>query len=367
MKIYFGAAITHSRELLPLYQKIVTTLQKMGHQILSEHVVDPNLRLGDGLSAAKLFERETKTVEQADAMIAEVTTPSWGTPFLMSHALSHQKPVLALFYGDNSQEVPLMIKGHPELYVENYNKDNLKIILSKYLTHFQNHQNRKGKLIVIDGGDGSGKTTQTQLLVDYLKEHKIRVKTFDFPRYYTSFHGKTVGRFLAGEFGKLDEVNPYLASLAYALDRTSAKEEMDEWLGKGGMIISNRYATSNLAHQTAKCPQEKRAAFMEWLDELEYKVHKIPREDLVIYLYVPWEIGMELTKNKSDRAYLKGQKTDIAEQNIKHRQQSEMMYLSLAKTRQNWVKIDCCADHQIRSKEEIHQEILKILKERGII
>jgi len=372
MKIYFGAAITYSRKLLPQYQKIVASLKKMGHRVLSEYVVDPNLKPGAGLSAEKLFERETRTVEEAEAMIAEVTTPSWGTPFLISHALNHGKPVLALFYGDNPQEIPLMVKGHPELYVENYDEDNIKIILEKYLKHFQNQQKRKGKLIVIDGGDGSGKQTQATLLVDFLKKKGLAVKYYDFPRYYTSFHGKIVGRFLAGEFGKLDQVNPYLASLAYALDRASVKEEMDEWLGKGEIIVSNRYATSSMAHQGARLPKEKREEFIDWIDELEYKVHKIPREDLVIYLYVPWKIGLELTKKKGERGYVKaclpsGRGLDIAEADLKHRQEAEKMYLWLAKNRKNWVKIDCVENGEIKAKQEIHQEILKVLKERRIV
>lgn len=373
MKIYFGAAITYSRKLLPQYQKIVATVKKLGHQVLSEYVVDPKLKLGDGLPADKLFQRESETVEGADVMIAEVTTPSWGTPFLMTHALKLGKPVLALFYGDNPQDIPLMIKGHPDLYVENYDEDNIKLILEKYLKHFQSGKKRQGKLIVIDGGDGSGKATQTELLLKYLKNKNIPVKTFDFPRYYTSFHGRMVGRYLAGEFGDLNGINPYLSSLAYALDRASAKEEMDDWLDRGGIIISNRYATSSMAHQAARLPKEKRDDFISWIDELEYKVHKIPREDLVIYLHVPWEIGYELTQKKTGRGYLKGKKMDLAEVDLHHQQESEAMYLYLAKKRKNWVKIDClsagrqAADHQIRSKEDIHQGILKVLKERRII
>jgi len=367
MKIYFGAAVTHSRELLPKYQKIVSLLKKMGHQILSEYVVDPKLRLGDGLTADRLFERETTTVDKADAMIAEVTTPSWGTPFLMSHALQHDKPVLALFYGDNPQEIPLMIKGHPELYVENYDNDNIRLILEKYLKHFQGGKKRAGKLIVIDGGDGSGKATQTQLLVDYLKHHHIPVKVYDFPRYYTSFHGRMVGRYLAGEFGDLNGINPYLSSLAYALDRASAKEEMDEWLGGGGMIISNRYATSSMAHQAARLPKEKRDDFISWIDELEYKVHKIPRENLVIYLHVPFEIGYELTQKKTGRGYLKGKKMDLAEADLHHQKESEAMYLYLAKKRKNWIMINCLKHDNLKSKGEIHKEILKVLKDKKII
>lgn len=97
MKVYFGAAITLSRKLLPQSQKIVEIIKELGHQVLSEHVVDPKLKPGEGLAPEDIFSREIKTIEKADVMITEVTSPSWGTSFLMSHALNHERPVLALF------------------------------------------------------------------------------------------------------------------------------------------------------------------------------------------------------------------------------------------------------------------------------
>ncbi|OGG35154.1 hypothetical protein A2363_01465 [Candidatus Gottesmanbacteria bacterium RIFOXYB1_FULL_47_11] len=225
---------------------------------------------------------------------------------------------------------------------------------------------RKGKLIVIDGGDGSGKTVQSQLLRNYLERNVYKVKYYDFPRYYSSFHGRIVGRFLAGEFGKLDDVSPYLASLAYALDRAGAKDEMDAWLAQGNIILSNRYATSSMAHQGARLPEASRKEFVSWIDELEYKVHKIPREDVVIYLYVPWKIGLELTKKKGLRGYIGGGQ-DIAEKDVHHRQEAEAMYVSLAKSRKNWVKIDCVEEGTILPKDIIHEKILAALKSKKII
>src|SRR3990167_8453524 len=164
--------------------------------------------------------------------------------------------------------------------------------------------NKKGKLIVIDGGDGSGKTIQAKLLLGYFKTNKLPAKYFDFPQ-YESFYGKTVAKFLRGEFGNIDQVSPYLASLAYALDRASAKNEMEFLLKKGGYIIANRYATSNIAHQGAKFFSIKeREHYLKWVYELEYKIHRIPKEDIVIYLYVPWQIGSKLTENRKKRKYL---------------------------------------------------------------
>src|SRR3989344_5328339 len=157
---------------------------------------------------------------------------------------------------------------------------------------------KKGKLIVIEGADGSGKATQTALLKAYLEQKNYPVETIDFPRYWGSFHGKTIARYLKGEFGGVDSVNPYLISLAYSLDRATAKREMNTWLREGKIVLANRYATSNMAHQAAKLPERKREHFLNWLMELEYKVNKIPKEDLVIYLHVPTATAQVLIQNR---------------------------------------------------------------------
>src|SRR3989344_6477126 len=107
---------------------------------------------------------------------------------------------------------------------------------------------KKGKLIVFEGIDGSGKSLQLKLLKKYLDLHRIPNKVIDFPRYKKSFHGETVARYLQGEFGSINDTNPYLVSLAYALDRASAKEEMNKWLSEGQVVLADRYATSNMAH-----------------------------------------------------------------------------------------------------------------------
>jgi dTMP kinase len=364
MKVYFTASVSTGLIYKDQYSSIISEVEKQKHTVLSKHIL--TLTKPEKLAPDIIFKREKEKIDQSDCIIAEVTEPSVGVGSIIAYALTQNKPVLALFYKESENKLSPMIAGNPSfnLYLEHYD-DNLHFILHHFFDHVEKNKQRRGKLIVIDGGDGSGKGTQTELLANYLKTKKIPVKVFDFPRYYTSFHGKMVGRFLAGEFGKLDDINPYLASLAYALDRASAKEEMDEWLGKGGMIICNRYATSSMAHQGARLPKDKRDEFIEWIDELEYKVHRIPREDLVIYLYVPWKVGFELTKKKEKRGYVKG--LDIAEKDMKHRQDAEQSYVSLAKERKNWVTIECMKNNSLRSKEDIHKEIISILTIKNLI
>lgn len=361
MKIYFGASISLDRSMLPVYRKIVTRLKKLGHEVISEYVVDPKLIVGVGLSPEKLFERETTRIEQADAMIAEVSAPSWGTAFLMEHALEHGKPVLALYYKDAQQPLPMMIEGHPELYVQHYDEDSIKVVLEKSLEHFAEMGKRKGKLIVVDGGDGSGKTTQTEMLIKYLEAEKIAHNLISFPRYKTSFHGQHVGRFLNGEFGKNDAVSPYLSSLAFALDRLTAKGQINEWLRMGRVVVAARYVSASMAHQGSKLTGKAQKDFLDWVYNMEYKEHKLPKEDLVIYLYVPVETAQKLLSNNK-------RNVDMADTDIEHQRRSIAMYEELSKKYKHWVMVKCVDEKgNLLSKNTIHQKILQILQERGII
>lgn len=370
MKIYFTAATSVDGER-KRYKAILSTIKKLRHTITSgEQIISLELlKQDETLTADAIFKREKSRIDASDCVVAEVTSPSSGVGGEIVYALVHNKPVIALFYKEAENTLSPMIAGNPSdhLYLEHYEDDNIGLKLKHFFEEVQTLKKRKGKLIVIDGGDGSGKATQSALLKEYLEKHGKKVKYMDFPRYYNSFHGRVVGRFLTGEFGSLDQVSPYLAALAYALDRASAKEEMDECLTHGGIVLSNRYATSSMAHQAAKLPEAKRKEFISWLDEMEYKVHKIPREDIVMYLHVPWKIGYKLTVNKADRNYSNG-KLDIAEKDIQHRVESEAMYLRFAHERKNWVKIDCVdTNGTLLSKEEIHAKIISSLQEKRII
>jgi len=350
--------------MLPVYQRMVAELKKLGHEVLSEHVVDPTLTEGDWqqqYQPADLFKRETDRLDKADAMVAEVTMPSWGTAFLMEHALDHNKPVLALFYQENEQPLPLMIAGHPELYVRHYDEHNIKTVLKKSLENFVQMKARKGKLIVIDGANGSGKSTQVNLLLEYLEKQQIKHDYISFPRYHTSFHGKHVGRFLAGEFGGNSQVNPYLSSLAFALDRLTARDQIVEWLEDGDVVVADRYVSASMAHQGSKLPQKEQKEFLEWVYDMEYKEHTLPKEDIVLYLYIPTSISQELLKKS-------GRKLDMEDKDIEHNQKSIEMYRSLTKKYKHWLMVECVDKKgNLLSKEEVHQKILSVLRKRGLL
>ncbi len=217
----------------------------------------------------------------------------------------------------------------------------------------------KGKLVVIEGSDGSGKTTQLSLLKSYLAKKNIPVEIIDFPRYKDNFHGKTVAKYLKGEFGKVDLVNPYLISLVYSLDRADAKGEMNKWLKEGKIVLANRYAASNMAHQAAKLPEGKREDFLKWDYELEYEINKIPKEDLIIYLRVPVDEARKLVKKRGGR--------DLHEKSHKIMSESGKMYELLASRYKHWVRINCVKGGILRSKEDIHKEVVEILKDNKII
>ena len=368
MKVYFGASFSLDRSMLPVYDEVVANIKKLGHEVVSEHVTNPLTPIGDGLSPKELFERESKLIANADCMVADVTLPSWGTAFLMEHALSLGKPVLALFYKEAATPLPFMIAGHPDLYVAHYSKGNIKTVLKKNMEYFESMTKIKGKLVVIDGTDGSGKGTQTELLLKYLDEHKIKNKYIDFPRYYTSFHGQMVGRYLAGEFGSLESSSPYLTSLFYAMDRLTARDEIVDWLEEGNTVIANRYTTSSMAFQTARIEKPKREEFLKWLYEMEYKEHKLPKEDLVLFLYVPVEISQKLIEQKNKREYTKGQKKDINEANVAYQREVLSLYLDLAKKHEHWEVIKCVdAKGKLLSIEKVHEKVIGILKKRGIV
>lgn len=228
---------------------------------------------------------------------------------------------------------------------------------------------KKGKLIVIDGTDGSGKATQVALLSKRLVKDGYKVKNVDFPEYYKNFFGKFIGHCLSEQYYNFVKVHPKIASVLYAADRFESKTEIEGWLKKGYVVIANRYVSANQIHQGGKIKSAvKRQAFIEWLDEMEYKVFKIPRPDVVLYLSLSMPFINKLIKERNknqSRAYL-GKKKDIVEGDKEYMSNSIKSALWLAKTQKNYMQIDCAPKNILRTREDIHEEVyknvLKILK-----
>lgn len=221
----------------------------------------------------------------------------------------------------------------------------------------------RGKLIVLEGIDGSGKRTQLDLLGPALTQRGIPHCEVSFPN-YQGFFGKLVGQFLNGEFGSLQEVDPHFSALLYAGDRLESKLRMEATLAGGKTVLADRYIASNLAHQGARVPPEKREEFLKWLKQLEYEIYGLPTEDLVVYLRVPPAQAHRMIAQKSARDYT-DRPRDLQEADLAHLEAAFHVYDELAAQR-NWVKIECCygAVRALRDPASIHEEILAAVQAR---
>lgn len=224
---------------------------------------------------------------------------------------------------------------------------------------------KKGKLIVVDGIDGSGKKTQVGILVERLKKEGHKVVVADFPEYENNFFGKFIGHCLTEQYYNWRNIHPKIASIAYAADRWESSAKIKDFLDKGYVIVANRYVSSNQIHQGGKISSaKKRQDFIEWLDTMEHGVFKIPRPNIVLYLSLPLQVALRLIDKragKMKREYLK-KKKDVHENDVMFLQNSRRAALWLTKTQKNWMKIECLQNGQLARPEVIHEEIYKIVK-----
>lgn len=209
----------------------------------------------------------------------------------------------------------------------------------------------KGKLIVIEGTDASGKHTQAKLLFERLKKEGFEAGLFSFPRYET-FWGGLVSKYLAGELGSLKEVKPEIAALLYALDRLGAAQEIEKMLADGKVVVCDRFAASNVAHQAAKFNGKQRRGFIGWLGTVE---SRLPKPNLTIFLDLPVGVSAGLMRGRA-------RKRDIHELDLDYLGAVRSVYLSLSKGR-GWVTVDCSSGNGIRVIEEIHGEVWEKARE----
>lgn len=219
----------------------------------------------------------------------------------------------------------------------------------------------KGKLIVIDGVDGSGKGTQTQLLLTRMQTLGHKVHLFDFPQYGKKSAG-AVEEYLNGHYGTADEVGAYRASILFAVDRYDASHLMKKLLDEGTHIICNRYVTANIGHQGAKIfNDDERNKFIDWLIDLEFNLFAIPKPDINIILHVPPQTAQKLVDQKQARSYTT-LKRDIHEADINHLINAERSYLALHhKDPQTYRLIECEVNEKLKSIEEVSQELWEII------
>ncbi|MDU7904519.1 MAG: deoxynucleoside kinase [Peptostreptococcaceae bacterium] len=221
----------------------------------------------------------------------------------------------------------------------------------------------KGKLIIIESGsDASGKATQTKKLFNRLEQDGYKVKKVEYPN-YKSESSALVKMYLNGDFGKnAEDVDPYVASTFFAADRyASFKTEWEEFYNNGGIIIADRYTTSNMVHQASKMDENERDKFINWLFDYEFNLYKIPEPDCVVFLNVPIEYSKKLMENRKNK-FTGEDKKDIHESDISYLSKSYENSLYIA-NKYNWNKINCIENENLRSIESIHEEIYNIVKE----
>lgn len=221
---------------------------------------------------------------------------------------------------------------------------------------------KRGTFVVIEGVDGSGKTTQFDLLKKRLQGLGKKVVTADFPRYYDSLWGKMVGNFLKGEYGDFDLTSPYLVTLLYMTDQyTWGRDIGRKLLESGKNVLSNRYFTSN-CHQIAKLKGVKAEKFRKWLWKAGYKHLGILEPDLVLFLDVKPKIAFAMNKSKKARKYLKGKAEDEAEKRFYHQESAYKEYIKTAKQFKYWKVVKCMTSGKIDQSNLIHDRIWKIVQ-----
>lgn len=214
-------------------------------------------------------------------------------------------------------------------------------------------EDRPGSLVVIEGIDSSGKKTQAKELVEKLEDCGEKVKYVEFPSYGDSELGEVVSQFLRGELGERSELPVEVISMFYAMDRYQFRNEYEEFLSEGGVIVANRYSQSNIAFQSAEYEGQEFDEIVEWLKRLE---SRLPQPDQVFIMDIDPEIAQGLMAEKDLRDYLEGMERDINEEKVEFQRTVGKNYLKLAEM-YDWSVVQCIEGGELRSIEDISDEI----------
>lgn len=253
------------------------------------------------------------------------------------------------------------ILARPIRYV--FSQANATVRIVEYVRLSGILMSARGKFIALEGIDGSGKRTQLEMLSCALLKRGVGHVTVSFP-HYDGFFGHMVARYLNGEFGSLSQVDAHFSALLYAGDRLENKAKLEDNLAQGKMIFADRYIGSNLAHQGSRVPRRQLAKFLRWIEQLEYGVYGLPREDLVVYLRLPAVKAQLMVGKKNARGYTR-RRRDLQETNLAHLKAAADVYDRLAE-RPNWRAVDCMSEsgHEMLAPEVIHREVMEVVESR---
>lgn len=216
------------------------------------------------------------------------------------------------------------------------------------------------RVIAFEGIDGSGKGTQSRILVEALADEGFTVELLSFPRYSDTRFGAAIGDFLNGKFGELDSVSPWLASVLYAGDRFESKSLIDDAIANNDFLVFDRYTSSNIAHQGAKLEGEERDRIIDWIEGIEHEVFNLPRPDLTVLLDVSIETSQALIRKKAPRDYTDAE-ADLQESNVTYMAGVRDCYLQLA-SRDDWKVISCEANQEVRPLDAIAADVRGAVK-----
>ena len=233
---------------------------------------------------------------------------------------------------------------------------------------------KKGKFFVLEGMDGSGKATQTKLLVGALKNKGYDVVKIDFPQ-YTKASAGLIENYLKGMYGSSKDVGPYRASIFYACDRYDLSFQIRQWLKEGKMVIADRYIASNIGHQGGKLITNKKAwtKYVDWLHHLEYELFAIPKPDYTLVLKISPELSMQSSNKITDKEKIKkrasylgsSKKQDIHEADRMHLANTLKSYIAIQKKYPKQYKvIECEEAGKFLPLEVIHNKIIKLVEEK---